>query len=239
MFLENKYTKTYFKLISKARVRLVPDRSKQGRKLAYFEEHHIIPKALGGRDEAENFVYFTAREHFIAHLLLPKMTEGSAHAKMKFALSKMLMIPKKMQGLRYIPTGRTFEISKRASAEAHRGNKEISTKISVARSGKLASKETRKILSQAQKLSWGNGGRAMSEQHKMSISLCHKGIAKSEDTCLKMKEAWVERRKRKAAGLESRTAYSEQTLQKFKVAAQLREANKQTAVKQFAFGFSI
>ena len=39
----------------------------------YYESHHIIPKCLGGTDKKDNLVFLTAREHFIAHLLLVKM----------------------------------------------------------------------------------------------------------------------------------------------------------------------
>ena len=39
----------------------------------YYESHHIIPKCLGGNDKKDNLVFLTAREHFIAHLLLVKM----------------------------------------------------------------------------------------------------------------------------------------------------------------------
>jgi hypothetical protein len=39
----------------------------------YTERHHIIPKSLGGTDDAENIVSLTAREHFLCHWLLVKM----------------------------------------------------------------------------------------------------------------------------------------------------------------------
>jgi hypothetical protein len=39
-FLENKYTKWYFSIISNAQSREVS---------GYIEKHHIIPKSLGGR----------------------------------------------------------------------------------------------------------------------------------------------------------------------------------------------
>lgn len=37
---------------------------------SYCEIHHIIPRCLGGGDEAENLVKLTAKEHFICHALL-------------------------------------------------------------------------------------------------------------------------------------------------------------------------
>lgn len=42
-------------------------------KSGYKERHHIVPKSEGGSDDAENVVNLTAREHYIAHLLLAKI----------------------------------------------------------------------------------------------------------------------------------------------------------------------
>ncbi len=39
----------------------------------YTENHHILPKSLGGRDEPNNLVRLTGREHWIAHILLWKI----------------------------------------------------------------------------------------------------------------------------------------------------------------------
>ena len=39
----------------------------------YKEKHHIVPKCMGGSDDPENLVELSARQHFIAHLLLVKM----------------------------------------------------------------------------------------------------------------------------------------------------------------------
>jgi hypothetical protein len=58
------YSKHYDQLISRAKDRVLNE---------YYERHHIIPRCLGGSDEKSNFVKLTAREHFIAHLLLHKM----------------------------------------------------------------------------------------------------------------------------------------------------------------------
>lgn len=41
--------------------------------LEYTEKHHIIPKCMGGTDGPENIVELSAREHFIAHMLLFKI----------------------------------------------------------------------------------------------------------------------------------------------------------------------
>ena len=39
----------------------------------YVERHHIVPKSEGGSDDDDNKVNLTAREHYIAHLLLAKI----------------------------------------------------------------------------------------------------------------------------------------------------------------------
>lgn len=62
------YQSVYQKLIIKAQSRQKPD--------CYTERHHIMPKSLGGSDDSDNLVALTAREHFIAHLLLAKIFGG-------------------------------------------------------------------------------------------------------------------------------------------------------------------
>ncbi len=39
----------------------------------YTENHHIVPRSLGGNDDKSNLVKLTAREHFICHYLLTKI----------------------------------------------------------------------------------------------------------------------------------------------------------------------
>lgn len=68
MFHDNKYTKIYHSIISQARSK---NRSRKNGE--YYENHHILPRSLGGEDKKENLVFLTAKEHFICHLLLTKM----------------------------------------------------------------------------------------------------------------------------------------------------------------------
>ena len=52
--------------------------------------HHIIPKCCDGGDEPENLVRLTLREHYIAHLLLPKIYKhGNYHFKLVCAIQRM------------------------------------------------------------------------------------------------------------------------------------------------------
>lgn len=82
MFVENKYYKLYYTIISNAKSRVV-DSS------CYYEKHHIIPKSLGGTNSRENLVTLTPREHFICHRLLVKFTKGDEKRKMVFALMRL------------------------------------------------------------------------------------------------------------------------------------------------------
>jgi hypothetical protein len=82
IFIANRYTRIYFSIIENARVRVLP-------KDQYKETHHIIPRSMGGDNSSDNLVELTAKEHFICHKLLVKMTEGESRGKMAFALVLM------------------------------------------------------------------------------------------------------------------------------------------------------
>lgn len=72
------YQEHYDKLVFRARERKLD---------CYSESHHIIPRCMGGTDDKNNLVQLTAREHFIAHLLLWKIHPKS-HGLIK-AISMM------------------------------------------------------------------------------------------------------------------------------------------------------
>ena len=46
------------------------DRARNRKLQGYREQHHVIPRCLGGTDDKSNLVELTAREHFIVHKLL-------------------------------------------------------------------------------------------------------------------------------------------------------------------------
>jgi len=76
----------------------------------YTEKHHIIPRSLGGSDDADNLVNLTAREHFICHYLLVKIySEGPKHFKMLRAFLMMLVCSDNQA--RYVPS-RKYQILK-------------------------------------------------------------------------------------------------------------------------------
>lgn len=108
MYLDNKYTNWYNNIISNAQQRTIS---------GYTEKHHIIPSSLGGTNDHTNIVKLTAREHFICHLLLTKMTTGNDFYKMSYALH-MLSNANNIGDGRYVPNSRLYEYSKKLFKEA-------------------------------------------------------------------------------------------------------------------------
>ena len=82
----------------------------------YTEKHHIIPKSLGGSNKKENIAILTAKEHFMAHLLLTKCLDGKEKAKMIHAAKRMMVTGNKYQQNRYVPSGRIYEMIKQAES---------------------------------------------------------------------------------------------------------------------------
>lgn len=82
MYLQNKYSQWYYNIITRAKSRILSID-------IYTENHHIVPKSLGGSNAKDNLVKLTAREHFICHLLLPKFTLGKDQISMLHAAWRM------------------------------------------------------------------------------------------------------------------------------------------------------
>lgn len=98
--LINKYSNLYHRITSNAKNRITE---------GYTETHHIIPQSLGGSNEKDNLVELTAREHFICHWLLVKMTEGDDRSKMLYALKGMKAENKYQQRYQTKITARVYE----------------------------------------------------------------------------------------------------------------------------------
>ena len=62
----------------------------------YLETRHIIPKCLGGTNDPENLIQLTAREHYIAHWLLWKITNNT---EMAYAFIAMVYYHKNQRKL--------------------------------------------------------------------------------------------------------------------------------------------
>jgi hypothetical protein len=155
IFIDNKYTRIYYKIIEKSRSRTLLSH-------VYSEKHHIIPQSfyksrsktgwlIGDYNAKSNIAILTAKEHFICHMLLVKMTNGLAHFKMANALLRLSYGSKTRE---YI-NSRTYEYIKKVSSDAKKGrpcSQETREKI---RRGNLnrppITEETRAKLSAAAK----------------------------------------------------------------------------------------
>ena len=62
-----KYLNIYNRIIAKAKQEV--RKKKQG---IYYENHHILPRSLGGSNNKDNMVLLTAREHYLCHQLIFK-----------------------------------------------------------------------------------------------------------------------------------------------------------------------
>ena len=108
--LTNKYSKLYYKITSNAKQRFTE---------GYTELHHIIPQSMGGSNDKENLVELTAREHFICHWLLVKMTEGKDRSKMLYALNGMKAENRYQQRYHTKITARVYEKYRIEHAKNH------------------------------------------------------------------------------------------------------------------------
>jgi len=84
----------------------------------YVEEHHIVPRSLGGTDDPENLINLSARQHFIVHWLLHKIYQGTVHEK-KMTGAFMFMVYLGKSKL----CSSSYKHVKEAFSEAQRGKK--------------------------------------------------------------------------------------------------------------------
>jgi hypothetical protein len=126
----------------------------------------------------EETVSLTAKEHFICHALLVRMTKGSDHHKMVFAFNMMGV---DAHGKRYVSRLHEYNRVKVAKviSESNKGRQprlgavlsdETKKKIGDAHRGKVPSKELRELWSK-QRTGAGNGnyGKKHSEERKRKI----------------------------------------------------------------------
>ena len=82
----------------------------------YHEQHHIMPKCLGGTDNKDNLIDLYAQEHFIAHKLLSQ--ENPDNDKLAYAFWMMSHIKDENQQ-RYEVTPEEYEEAKVAFSVIH------------------------------------------------------------------------------------------------------------------------
>jgi predicted nucleic acid-binding Zn ribbon protein len=98
----------------------------------YTEEHHIMPKCLGGTNAKSNLVHLTAKEHFMCHLLLTKMYPKGSDEYYKMCHAFLMMLVSSKNQNRHI-TAKKYETlkeghSKRMSElQSGKGNSQYGT----------------------------------------------------------------------------------------------------------------
>lgn len=115
------YKKIYDDLMQ-SRLSIKKERYAQKKQGAYFEGHHIIPKAKGGVGTSHNgvnhpnIVFLTAREHFLAHWLLWRIYRDRSSA---LAFHKMMSTNDRQTRTK---SSRGYEEARLAFSETNKGN---------------------------------------------------------------------------------------------------------------------
>jgi len=172
MFKENKYTKYYL---------LITDRAKGRTMTEYTERHHIIPQSLGGSNDRENLVDLTAREHFICHWLLVKMTEGESRSKMIYALRGMKANNEYQERYSSYITARVYERYRIEHSLAHSKTMKGRT---PANKGRAMPEEQKALLRESAKANHASGKVYSSESQKKRVAKII-GTKQSEEAKLK------------------------------------------------------
>lgn len=137
---QKKWLRHYYKLCKRGKTRNTPT--------CQTENHHILPKSLGGKKTPDNMVRLTCSEHFIAHQLLAKifpknyrLTSGAIIMSIGTKYTTERIHNKSYQWIRTLHTnalkGQTKEVDERAA------------KISKALTGRTKENdETKRIASE-------------------------------------------------------------------------------------------
>ena len=174
------YQKIHDQIIKRS---LLEDRIK-GRG-TYYEEHHIVPRCLGGLDNKENLVLLTAREHFLVHLLLIRIYPENY--KLIYAFTLMSKFSGTLER-KYILSTRLYEESRllfsKLNSKTHKGkvlSEETKQKLRDFNLGKKSSEETIK------KITFSSNNRSQETKDKISKSLTGRKL--SEDHVKKITES--------------------------------------------------
>ena len=218
------YQKIYDNLIQSAQLR--PDISFLN---GYTERHHILPKSMGGSDDASNLVKLTAREHYVAHWLLWRI-----HRNKQMCNAFMFMSNAISRNKNAYYSSRGYQAAKNAMSETRKGQPSWNK-------GKKHSLETRKIIKEKRALQ----KICHSEETRQKISESHKGKKLSDETRQKISEvqkgrSLKEETKRKvslALKGKPKPPRSKEHIEKIAAAHRGRPSNKKGAI--FFYRYSL
>lgn len=143
----------------------------------YFERHHIVPRCLGGSDASSNLVDLTAREHFLAHILLAKVHGGDLWlpvVRMKTAKDGSKA------------NGRLYAMARAANA-VEVGNRLRGTKLTPEHKEKIgkSQKGCKRAPEVGRKIAEALRGKPKSAAHKSAVAAAIKGTKRSGESPLK------------------------------------------------------
>lgn len=141
--------------------------------------HHIIPRCMGGRNNHENLIALSARQHFVAHLLLAKIYGGKMIYAAKMMSGKRVYTSRKYAWLKKL---HAQQLSNDRSGEDHHffgRHHTVSARIAnrKAHLGKKALPETRLRLSAVRQGNQNSKGKNLGNKHacgKQSLETCAK-----------------------------------------------------------------
>lgn len=148
------YLKIYNSIVERGKDRVL---------LGYGENHHIIPKCVGGTNKKWNLVKLTAKEHYICHMLLCEIYPKEN--KLKYAFWRMCNIGySEFQERNYRVSSVIYERIKKEISEmmskqrkgkpttlGYKHNDETKLKIKEHRSKQVITDETKKKMSESRK----------------------------------------------------------------------------------------
>lgn len=143
------YKKIYNNLIERAKFRELT---------TYKEKHHILPKCMGGNNTKENLVYLTAREHYIAHLLLVKIHPNVDG--LKIAVWAMINLSNKQHQRTYNVSSRIYETYRIYASN-------------ITKKWFNDSSNIEKIINRNEKISKAHTGMIFTDIHRYNISKNH------------------------------------------------------------------
>jgi len=192
MSIQNKYLKWYLKLCNNKILERgqYTKRQKEYKILhnqyGYTELHHILPACICTNEQKKdknNFVILTAREHFIAHLLLTKCFNSDIQYKMKSAMAQFMR--KSSNQCRKL-TARQFEICRIFSAESA---KYLHTGVSKPKTTEHRQKISQALIGRAgisrPSQNKGKPGKPHTEKTKEFLSNINLGKIRSAESCNK------------------------------------------------------
>lgn len=181
--LRNKYSRWYFALVDRALDREWTKKTAP----CYVEGHHIVPRSISGDMMGTgDIVQLTAREHFITHLLLPKMLLGKDKQKMQLALHRITTGNNK----NYCKSSYLYEVVRKQHATA-------ASRRSIQYWASLTKEQKSKMRSGEKNSRWGA---VVTEETRRKISAANKGrfskekhplwnVGHSEETKRRMSES--------------------------------------------------